>query len=337
MVPQKSAVKQFVRVYAFIYDESLVQGKVLDDTVPVFVSGMVRYGLRYIIGHRRYFKNICIVYSIERRKQTVGITARRQHPFARTLVQVNSGKRDRIFFIRRFFQRIAAVSRHLFVRRNKESEPSREQFGKYVRQVCEKMNLSGCHVFRESYPLLFGRAECVAELFQLVCEIDLVGVYFQGVSVRCFRQRVVVIVRQQVDRCLGQCGRVAEFFLRQMMRQHDGTIKIRTYLIGVLPPFAFDDSGRVVVAWLIDDNQFVERFDARVDTKSQKLRIVLNSQQPCHADGSLPNEKRPVNEKFGIVVVEILTIFAGAFHIVDVVLFSARESQKINETFCDVY
>ena len=139
------------------------------------------------------------------------------------------------------------------------------------------MNLSGRHVFRESYPLLFGRAECVAELFQLVCEIDLVGVYFQGVSVRCFRQRVVVIVRQQVDRCLGQCGRVAEFFLRQMMRQHDGTIKIRTYLIGVLPPFAFDDSGRVVVAWLIDDNQFVERFDARVDTKSQKLRIVLNS------------------------------------------------------------
>lgn len=75
MVPQKSAVKQFVRVYAFIYDESLVQGKVLDDTVPVFVSGMVRYGLRYIIEHRRYFKNICIVYSIERRKQTVGITA----------------------------------------------------------------------------------------------------------------------------------------------------------------------------------------------------------------------------------------------------------------------
>ena len=98
MVPQKSAVKQFVRVYAFIYDESLVQGKVLDDTVPVFVSGMVRYGLRYIIEHRRYFKNICIVYSIERRKQTVGITARRQHPFARTLVQVDSGKRDRIFF-----------------------------------------------------------------------------------------------------------------------------------------------------------------------------------------------------------------------------------------------
>lgn len=53
--------------------------------------------------------------------------------------------------------------------------------------------------------------------------------------------------------------------------------KNSTYLIGVLPPFAFDDSGRVVVARLIDDNQFVERFDARVDTKSQKLRIVLNS------------------------------------------------------------
>ena len=137
-------------------------------------------GLRCIIGHRRYFKNICVVYSIERRKQTVGITARRQHPFARTLVQVDSGKRDRIFFIRRFFQRIAAVSRHLFVRRNEESEPSREQFGKHVRQVCEKMNLSGRHVFRESYPLLFGRAECVAEHFQLVCEIDLVGVYFKA-------------------------------------------------------------------------------------------------------------------------------------------------------------
>ena len=79
MIPQETAVEQFMAEQVFHSHQSPVHVERLDQTITVF--GMIgAERLRHIIRLRGYFENIRIVYSVERKKHPFCVIAERLAP-----------------------------------------------------------------------------------------------------------------------------------------------------------------------------------------------------------------------------------------------------------------
>ena len=230
---------------------------------------------------RRHLKKESITHAIKRREYLFAIRLRMflpqpYHPLPVFPEQVNARHRDRHFIPDDHLLQIRSI-RRMCPQRNSFQPPERSHL-----YTVERVHISPIQVVRDTFrhvePHFFIRTVSITDMFQPIRKINLIGIDLHCVPIACFRQCIVAIACQRMDRVRRQQLCLLKLLLIQIDRIYRRPILKDPDFIRILCCLLPENLRRTIRTIMIDSYQLIQSIDTRINAHLQKILTILTAQ-----------------------------------------------------------
>ena len=145
----------------------------------------------------------------------------------------------------------------------------------------ERVHISPIQVVRDTFrhvePHFFIRTVSITDMFQPIRKINLIGIDLHCVPIACFRQCIVAIACQRMDRVGRQQLCLLQLLLIQIDRIYRRLILKDPDFIRILCRLLPENLRRTIRTIMIDSYQLIQSIDTRINAHLQKILTILTA------------------------------------------------------------